>query len=112
MNARAPHRLLEGLALQSLAAMALLAALAGCASLESTWYLNGRSEAEFRGHDAYCIQQANESTSNQNLQDAGRYTAGRGQVAGLGAALAALGVGGIAARHAACLSSLGYTRAP
>lgn len=93
-------------------AVALMAAMAaGCATTQTNWYLNGRSEAEFRGHDAQCAAQAQQATSGQNMNAAGQYMGAGGQVAGLGLLLAGLEVGGVSARHSACLQSLGYTRA-
>lgn len=96
----------------SLALMLVAVLAAGCATTQTRWYMNGRSEGEFRGHDAYCSQRANEATNSQNFNDAGRYSAVGGQVAALGLMLAAAEAGGIAARYSACMQSMGYTRAP
>ena len=94
-------------------AVVLMAGLTtGCATTPTQWYLNGRSEAEFRGHDSRCAAQADEVTSGQNMKTAGQFMGTGGQVAGLGLLLAALEVGGVSARHSACLQGLGYTRAP
>ena len=94
-------------------ALALITVLAaGCATTQTRWYLNGRTEADFHGHDAHCSSQANQAVSGQNLNQAGYYMGSGGQWARLGFMMAALEVGGVAARYSACMQSLGYTKAP
>lgn len=76
----------------------------------SRWYLNGKSEYQFRMDDASCQQYSLDSDQSQ-----GGYYTGYGiasddsTVAGLGVALAALEYGETNSRYQLCMQSRGYT---
>jgi len=103
----APLRRTRGIAIALIAVLA-----AGCATTQTRWYLNGRTDAEFQAHGAQCAAQASQAMSGQNLNTAGQFMGSGGQVAGLGLLMAAFEVGGLSARQSACMRDLGYTKAP
>lgn len=89
----------------------MVALLSGCAGT-TRWYLNGRSEAQFRQDDAICQNYASQGYSADGARYAGQGAgSGSGELAALGGLLTALELSSVKSNYCQCMQGRGYTRA-